>query len=62
LLDPDREAHKLYGARNEEALYLIRLDGYIGFRSQPAAEEPLLRYLGNLFALECSYDRIRKSR
>ncbi|MDP8953161.1 MAG: FAD-dependent monooxygenase [Actinomycetota bacterium] len=49
LLDPDHEAHKLYGA-NAESLYLVRPDGYIGFRSQPAEEEPLLRYLNDLFA------------
>lgn len=49
LLDPDREAHKLYGA-NVESLYFVRPDGYVGFRSQPAEEEPLLRYLDDLFA------------
>ncbi len=48
LLDPRRELHKLYGA-GASALYLIRPDGYIGFRSQPAAERPLLDYLGQVF-------------
>jgi 2-polyprenyl-6-methoxyphenol hydroxylase-like FAD-dependent oxidoreductase len=51
LLDPDLEAHKLYGAK-AEALYLIRPDGYIGFREEPAAPEPLLGYLGRLYALD----------
>ncbi len=50
LLDPNLEAHKLYGAK-AESLYLIRPDGYVGFRGQPAALEPLLEYLGRLYAL-----------
>ena len=50
LLDPDREAHDLCGA-NVESLYLVRPDGYVGFRSQPAEEEPLLQCLGDLCAL-----------
>ena len=48
LLDPDHEAHKLYGA-SAQSLYLVRPDGYVGFRSQPVEEEPLLQYLGELF-------------
>jgi 2-polyprenyl-6-methoxyphenol hydroxylase-like FAD-dependent oxidoreductase len=51
LLDAERELHKTYGAR-AEALYLIRPDGYVGFRSQPAREDRLLDYLGNLFLLD----------
>ena len=47
LLDARRELHRTYGA-GAEALYLIRPDGYIGFRSQPAREDLLLRYLGDL--------------
>jgi hypothetical protein len=31
LLDPDREAHRLYGA-GAGSLYLVRPDGYVGFR------------------------------
>ncbi len=31
LLDPDREAHRLYGA-GTATLYLVRPDGYVGFR------------------------------
>src|SRR5690349_8232584 len=48
LLDPEREAHSLYGA-TAEALYFIRPDGYIGFRSQPADLAPLLEYLRTIF-------------
>ena len=49
LLDADGALHSLYGARTE-SLYLIRPDGYVGFRSQPADEDPLLDYLRTVFA------------
>lgn len=49
LLDPECELHKTYGA-GAESLYLIRPDGYIGFRSQPVEKEPLLQYLSQLFS------------
>lgn len=48
LLDAEGQARKIYDARGE-SLYLIRPDGYIGFRSQPAAETPVLRYLEKIF-------------
>lgn len=48
MLDSDLEAHKFYGA-NTESLYFVRPDGYVGFKSQPAQEAPLLQYLGDLF-------------
>jgi hypothetical protein len=48
LLDGSGMLHKLYGAR-AEALYLVRPDGYIGLRGQPAREDQLLDYLGHLF-------------
>ena len=48
LLDPDHQLHRRYGA-GAASLYFIRPDDYIGFRSQPAREEPLLAYLGELF-------------
>ena len=51
LLDPDRQLHRRYGA-GAASLYFIRPDGYIGFRSQPAREEPLLAYLGGIFLLK----------
>jgi hypothetical protein len=44
LLDLDGETHRRYGA-TAEALYLVRPDGYVGLRAQPASEEVLLRYL-----------------
>ena len=51
LLDASHALHKVYGA-DAESLYLVRPDGYVGFRSQPAATEPLLEYLGRLFLLD----------
>lgn len=40
--------HAAFGC-GSEALYLIRPDGYVGFRSQPAVEPELLRYLETIF-------------
>ena len=48
LLDPDGRTHRRYGA-TAEALYLVRPDGHVGLRAQPASEEVLLRYLGRVF-------------
>jgi 2-polyprenyl-6-methoxyphenol hydroxylase-like FAD-dependent oxidoreductase len=50
LLDPDRVMHQRYGAE-AESLYFIRPDGYIGFRSQPVAEDAFMAYLEKLFVL-----------
>jgi hypothetical protein len=50
LLDPDRDAHRRYGA-TAESLYLVRPDGYVGFRSQPAPARPVLDHLDALFPL-----------
>jgi hypothetical protein len=47
LLDPDGRTHRRYGA-TAEALYLIRPDGCVGLRAQPAAADVLARYLGRL--------------
>lgn len=47
LVDTEGEAHHQYGTRYE-CLYLVRPDGYIGFRSQPVAEEPLQKYLRSI--------------
>jgi 2-polyprenyl-6-methoxyphenol hydroxylase-like FAD-dependent oxidoreductase len=44
LIDPIGELHQRYGA-SMDCLYLIRPDGYIGFRSQPADAEALQSYL-----------------
>lgn len=49
LLDPDGEAHHRYGMR-ADGLYLIRPDGYVGFRAQPARAEGLLNHLGTVFS------------
>jgi 2-polyprenyl-6-methoxyphenol hydroxylase-like FAD-dependent oxidoreductase len=54
--------HKKYGASGA-SLYLIRPDGYIGFRSQPVTAEPLLEYLNRLFLLDGrrSYQETQKN-
>lgn len=49
LLDSRLESHHRYGA-GTECLYLIRPDGYIGYRSQPADLEKLRAYLHRIFA------------
>ncbi len=46
--DPDMAVHRRFGASGE-CLYLLRPDGYIGFRSQPASLEPLMDYLQALW-------------
>lgn len=48
LHDVDGEAHRLYGAQ-AGALYLVRPDGYVGHRAQPAEEHGLLEYLGAVY-------------
>lgn len=48
LFDSERNLHKTYGA-SSECLYLIRPDGYIGFRSQPADLDALIKYLAGIF-------------
>jgi hypothetical protein len=48
LLDPKGELHHRYGARSA-CLYVIRPDGYIGFRSQPPDPEALKAYLTQIF-------------
>ncbi len=42
--DGDGTLHQYFGARSE-CLYLVRPDGYVGYRSQPADEGKLLAYL-----------------
>lgn len=46
--DAEKKLHARYGAR-AECLYLIRPDGHIAYRSQPAEWEPLLAYLHTVF-------------
>lgn len=48
LLDPRGELHHRYGARNA-CLYVVRPDGYIGFRSQPPDAEALSSYFTRVF-------------
>lgn len=48
LLDPGGALHQRFGAR-AECLYLVRPDGYVGYRSQPADLAHLERYLARIF-------------
>jgi hypothetical protein len=48
VLDPDLVVHHRFGAP-AECLYLIRPDGYVGFRSRPADLDSLQEYLGRIF-------------
>ncbi len=48
-IDSGLEAHHAYGAR-QECLYLVRPDGYVGFRSQPALWDPLKAYFSGISA------------
>jgi 2-polyprenyl-6-methoxyphenol hydroxylase-like FAD-dependent oxidoreductase len=50
LLDEDGAVHEHFGC-GSEALYLIRPDGYVGYRSQPAAQDELFRYLETIFVV-----------
>lgn len=49
LLDPEGKLHDRYGA-GIETLYLIRPDGYVGYRSQPAEVDRLFVYLQTIFS------------
>jgi hypothetical protein len=46
--DPDRATHRRYGAKGA-ALFLIRPDGYIGFRSRPVNSDATRAYLARIF-------------
>jgi hypothetical protein len=48
LLDARGAIHKTYGARSE-CLYLIRPDGYVAYRTQPADGARLGEYLRSIF-------------
>jgi hypothetical protein len=50
ILDPEQSLHYRYGAETE-CLYLIRPDGYVGHRSQPATASALHKYLRRIFLL-----------
>ena len=49
LLDTDGALHRRYGA-GAECLYLVRPDGYVGFRSQPVDAGALVAHLDRIFA------------
>jgi 2-polyprenyl-6-methoxyphenol hydroxylase-like FAD-dependent oxidoreductase len=46
-LDPEGKLHARYGA-GSECLYVVRPDGYVGFRSQPADQAALERSLARV--------------
>ena len=48
LEDPEGHLHDRFGARGT-CLYLIRPDGYVGYRAMPADAEKLAGYLGSIF-------------
>jgi 2-polyprenyl-6-methoxyphenol hydroxylase-like FAD-dependent oxidoreductase len=48
--DLNGEMHRRYGARHE-CLYLVRPDGYIGFRSQPVEPAQLRNYLADALGI-----------
>ncbi len=50
LRDPEHGTHTTYGA-SSSCLYLVRPDGYIGFRSGTADESKLIDYLRRNFAM-----------
>jgi hypothetical protein len=48
LFDPEGLLHQRYKAK-KQTLYLVRPDGYIGFRSQSITQENLFSYLESIF-------------
>ncbi len=48
LCDADGEMHRRFGARSE-CLYLVRPDGYVAYRCQPADEHRFSAYLDRLY-------------
>jgi 2-polyprenyl-6-methoxyphenol hydroxylase-like FAD-dependent oxidoreductase len=48
LFDTEGEMHRRFGARSE-CLYLVRPDGYVAYRCQPADEHRLSAYLDRVF-------------
>ena len=49
ILDPERSLHYRYGAETE-CLYLIRPDGYVAYRSEPATASAFDDYLARIFS------------
>ena len=54
LLDTYGSLHEAYGIRSE-SLYLIRPDGYVGFRSHPVQADALLGYLSRFFVSQYAF-------
>jgi 2-polyprenyl-6-methoxyphenol hydroxylase-like FAD-dependent oxidoreductase len=50
ILDASAAIHRRYGAR-AECLYLVRPDGYVAYRTQPASLEKILAYLKSIFTV-----------
>jgi len=50
LLAPPGAAHARYGVESE-ALYLLRPDGFVGYRAQPPLWDPFEQYLNRVFGL-----------
>ena len=48
VLDPERVLHDRYGAV-KESLYVVRPDGYVGYRSEPATASAFNDYLVAIF-------------
>jgi hypothetical protein len=49
ILDPERSLHYRYGAETE-CMYLIRPDGYVGYRSEPATASAFQDYVERIFS------------
>ena len=49
IIDPERSLHYRYGAETE-CMYLIRPDGYVGYRSEPATASAFHDYLARIFS------------
>jgi len=47
-VDPGYEMHRAFGA-GRASIYLIRPDGYVGYRNQPASTDALTGYLSRIF-------------
>jgi hypothetical protein len=49
--------YRAYGAR-DEVLFVIRPDGYIGYRSEPANPERLEAWLATIFKLDAQPPKV----
>ncbi|MBV9849494.1 MAG: hypothetical protein JO250_07385 [Armatimonadetes bacterium] len=55
-LGPDHALHDRYAAQSP-CLYLIRPDGYIGYRARPPDGDALLQYLAQTLGLTAALDK-----